>query len=162
MGRSLVSEEEIRALITMGHEEGTVEESEAQMLHKVFEFGDRPAREIMVPRTEVIFIEKGSKILDYFQLYIEHPLNRYPVFEEKRDNVIGILSSKDILLSLARGTCDIERTIDDLIRPAFFAYEGKHINEILAEMREKNYHMCIVVDEYGGVAGVLTGNRGRC
>jgi putative hemolysin len=156
MGRSLVSEEEIRAMITVGHMDGTVEESEAEMLHKVFEFGDRPVREIMVPRTEIIFIEKGSKIADYFQIYQEHPLNRYPVFEEKRDNVIGIISSKDILMSLAKGTCDTDLTIDNIIRPALFAPETKRINEILSEMRDKNYHMCIVIDEYGGVAGLAT------
>jgi putative hemolysin len=79
-----------------------------------------------------------------------------PVFEEKRDNVIGIISSKDILMSLAKGTCDTELTIDNIIRPALFAPETKRINEILAEMRDKNYHMCIVIDEYGGVAGLAT------
>jgi putative hemolysin len=156
MGRSLVSEEEIRTLITVGHQDGTVEEAEAEMLHKVFEFGDRPVREIMVPRTEIIFIEKGSKIADYLTLYQQHPLNRYPVFHEKRDNVVGIVSSKDILMSLAKGTCDIEQTIDNIIRPALFAPETKRMNEILAEMRDRNYHMCIVIDEYGGVAGLTT------
>jgi putative hemolysin len=156
LGCSLVSEEEIRTMIEAGTRDGTVEESEAEMLHKVFEFGDRPAREIMVPRTEVVFIQKGSTIADFFKLYMEHPLNRYPVFEDRRDNVVGIVSSKDVLMSLARGTCDINRTIDDIIRPAFFAPESKRISEILAEMRDKNYHMCVVIDEYGGVAGIIT------
>jgi putative hemolysin len=156
MGHSLVSEEEIRTMITVGHKEGTVEESEAEMLHKVFEFGDRPVREIMVPRTEIIFMEKGATIADFLKLYQEHPLNRYPVFEEKRDNTIGIVSAKDILMSLARGTCDTGRTIDDIIRPVLFAPEGKRISEILAEMRNENYHLCIVIDEYGGVAGLTT------
>ena len=87
---------------------------------------------------------------------MERPLTRYPVFEQKRDNVVGTFSSKDILMSLAKGTCDVERTIDDLIRPAYFAPEAKRISEILAEMRDRNYHMCIVVDEYGGVAGIIT------
>jgi putative hemolysin len=156
VGGSLVSEEEIRAMIDVGHKSGTVEQTEAEMLHKVFEFGDRPARDIMVPRTEVIFIEKGSKMTDYFNLYIKSPKSRYPVFENKRDNVIGVVSSKDVLMSLAKGTCEIEKTIDELIRPTFFAPEGKRISEILAEMRDKNYHMCIVIDEYGGVAGIIT------
>jgi putative hemolysin len=156
VGRSLISEEEIRAMINIGHREGTVEQSEAEMLHKVFEFGDRPAREIMVPRTEIVFIEKGSKIADYFNIYMARPMNRYPVYQEKRDNVVGIISSKDILMSLAQGTCDVDRTIDDIIRPAYFAPEGKRISEILAEMREESLHMCIVIDEYGGVAGLIT------
>jgi putative hemolysin len=143
-------------MINVGSREGTFEIAEAEMLHKVFEFGDRPAREIMVPRTEVIWLEKGSRIEDFFKLYVERPLNRYPVFQEKRDNVVGILSTKDILLALARGTCDINRSIDDLVRPAYFAPEGKRISEILTEMQDKNYHMCIIVDEYGGTAGIVT------
>ena len=156
VGGSLVGEEEIRAMINVGTRDGTVEEAEADLLHKVFEFSDRPAREIMVPRTEVTWVEKGTKIQDFFKIYIEHPHTRYPVFEERLDNVVGIISSKDMLMSLAQGTCNIEMTIDDIIRPAYFAPEVKQIGELLAEMRDKNYHMCIIVDEYGGTAGMLT------
>jgi putative hemolysin len=156
VGRSLVSEEEIRTMISAGQRDGVVEKAEAEMLHKVFEFGDRPAREIMVPRTEVSWVEKGTRIEDFFKIYMEHPYTRYPVFEGKRDNVVGVIASKDMLMLLAKGTCDIESTIDDIIRPAYFAPEGKRINELLAEMRDKKLHMCIIVDEYGGTAGILT------
>jgi putative hemolysin len=156
VGGSLISAEEIRTMINVGSRDGTVQKDEAEMLHKVFEFGDRPAREVMVPRTEVVWIEKGSKIIDFFKLYMEHPLNRYPVFESKWDNVAGIISSKDVLMTLAKGTCDIEKTIDELIRPAYYAPEGKRIGELLTEMRDKSYHMCIVVDEYGGTSGIVT------
>jgi len=156
VGRSLVSEEEIRTMINVGTRDGTVEEAQADLLHKVFEFSDRPAREIMVPRTEVTWVEKGTKIEDFFKIYIEHPHTRYPVFYERLDNVVGVISSKDMLMSLAQGTCDIEKTIDDIIRPAYFAPESKQIGELLAEMRDNNYHLCVIVDEYGGTAGVLT------
>ena len=156
VGGSLISSEEIRTMINIGSRDGTVEKAEAEMLHKVFEFGDRPAREIMVPRTEVTWVEKGTRIEDFFKIYIGHPYTRYPVFEERRDNVVGVISSKDMLMSLAKGTCDIERTIDDIIRPAYFAPEGKRINELLAEMRDKNLHLCIIIDEYGGTAGIVT------
>ena len=156
VGGSLVSQEEIRAMINVGHRDGIVATQEAEMLHKVFEFGDRPAREIMVPRTEIIWVEKGTPMTEFFKLYIEHPLNRYPVYEGKLDNAVGLVSSKDVLMGLAKGTCDIERTVDDFIRPIFFAPENKRISEILAEMRDKTYHMCLVVDEYGGVAGLIT------
>ena len=156
VGRSLVSEEEIRTMINVGTRDGTVQESQADLLHKVFEFSDRPAREIMVPRTDVIWVEKGTKIEDFFKVYIEHPHTRYPVFDERRDNVVGVISSKDMLMSLAQGTCDIGKTIDDIIRPAYFAPESKHIGELLAEMRDNNFHLCVIVDEYGGTAGVLT------
>jgi putative hemolysin len=156
VGGSLVSEEEIRTMINAGSRDGTVQKEEAEMLHKVFEFGDRPAREVMVPRTKVIWLEKGTQIADFFKLYMEYPLNRYPVFEEKRDNVVGIISSKDVLMSLAKGTCDIDKSIDELIRPAYFSPEGKRIGELLTEMRDKSYHMCIIIDEYGGTAGIVT------
>jgi putative hemolysin len=156
VANSLISEEEIRTMISAGQRDGVVEQAEAEMLHKVFDFGDRPAREIMVPRTKVIWVEKGKRIADFFNLYQEHPLNRYPVFEERRDNVVGIISAKDVLLAVTRGACDTSRLIDDLIRPAYFAPESKRIIEILAEMRAKNLHMCVVVDEYGGTAGILT------
>ncbi|MDD5701742.1 MAG: hemolysin family protein [Dehalococcoidales bacterium] len=156
VGGSLVSEEEIRAMITAGKEEGTFEKAEVEMLHKVFEFGDRPAREVMVPRTEVTWIEKGTTIGGFFKIYVDHPYTRYPVYEDKRDNVVGIISSKDLLMSLAKGACDTERTIDDIIRPAYFAPENKRINDLLTEMRAKSYHMCVVIDEYGGTSGIIT------
>ncbi len=158
VGHSLIGEEEIRFMIIAGQRDGGVEEAEAEMLHKVFEFGDRPAKEIMVPRTEVVWVEKGTRMADFFTLYQEHPLTRYPVFNERRDNVIGVLSAKEVLLALAKGngTCELNRTIDDLVRPPYFAPESKHISEILAEMRAKNYHLCVVIDEYGGTSGILT------
>ena len=157
--RSIVSAEEIRTMISVGHKEGTVEEEEAEMLHKVFDFGDRPVREVMVPRPEVVCIEKGSKLADFFVLYAESPLSRFPVYQENMDNVVGILSVKDVLMALASGTMDKESVIDDLIRPAYFTPETKLINELFAEMRDKNYRMAVVVDEYGGTAGIVSLSR---
>jgi len=156
VGGSLVSPEEIRTMINVGSRDGTVQKDEADMLHKVFEFGDRPAREVMVPRTEVVWVEQGTRIDDFFKLYLEHPLNRYPVFAGSMDKVVGILSAKDVLLILAKGSLDVHVTIDELIRPACFSPEGKRIGELLTEMRDQNYHMCIIVDEYGGTAGIIT------
>lgn len=157
--RSLASPEEIRTMISVGHKEGTVEEAEAEMLHKVFEFGDRPVREVMVPRLEVVSIEQGSKIADFLALYAESPLSRFPVYQENMDNVVGILSVKDVLMAQAKGSITDESTIDDLVRPAYFAPETKRINELFAEMRDKNYRMCVVVDEYGGTAGIVSLTR---
>ncbi|MFC2007595.1 hemolysin family protein [Chloroflexota bacterium] len=159
ISRSLASEEEIRTMISVGHEEGTVEEHEAEMLHKVFEFGDRPVREVMVPRPEVVCIEQGSMMSDFLALYADSPLSRFPVFDENMDNVIGILSVKDALMALAKDMVDEESTIDDLIRPAYFAPETKHIDELFTEMRDDNYRMCVVVDEFGGTAGVVSLTR---
>ena len=155
----LASPEEIRTMISVGHKEGTVEEHEAKMLHRVFEFGDRPVREVMVPRPEVVSIEQGSTIADFLKLYTQSPLSRFPVYKENMDNVIGILSVKDVLMALAKGNVTEESTIDDLVRPAYFAPDSKHIDELFVEMRDKNYRMCVVVDEYGGTAGVVSLSR---
>jgi len=157
--RSLVSEEEIRTMISVGHQEGTVEEDEAEMLHKVFDFGNRPVREVMVPRPEVICIEQGSKLADFLSLYAKSPLSRFPVFQENMDNVVGILSVKDVLMAQAKGTIDNQGVIDDLIRPAYFTPETKRISELFAEMQNKNYRMAVVVDEYGGTAGIVSLSR---
>ena len=157
--RLLATDEEIRTMISVGHREGTVGESEAKMLHRVFDFGDRPVHEVMVPRPEVVCIEEGSTIADFLTLYAESPLSRFPVYQENMDNVVGILAVKDVLMALAKGTVSDGSTIDDLTRPAYFAPESKHIGELFAEMREENYRMCVVVDEYGGTAGVVSLTR---
>jgi putative hemolysin len=154
--RSLASEEEIRTMISMGHKEGTVEQEEATMLHNVFEFGNRPVLEVMVPRTEVIWVTKGTKIADFLKLYAENPLSRFPVYEENIDNVIGILAVKDILMAQAKGQLNDKSTIDDLIRPAYFAPETKRVSELFTEMRDENYRITVVVDEFGGTAGIVS------
>jgi putative hemolysin len=116
--KSLVSPDEIRAMITAGHKEGTVEESEADMLHAVFDFGDRPVSDVLVPRLEVVGIEKGKTIGEFLSVYSANPMSRFPVFEENMDNILGILSIKDVLMALAKGNANNESLIDDLIRPA--------------------------------------------
>jgi putative hemolysin len=156
MPTSLISEEEIRTMISVGHKEGTVEEGEAEMLHKVFEFGNRPVREIMVPRTEVVWVTRGTKLADFLDLYAQNPLSRFPVYEENIDNVVGILSVKDIVMTQARETFNEEATIDDMIRPAYFAPETKRVSELFAEMRDKNFRMTVIIDEFGGTAGIVS------
>jgi putative hemolysin len=159
MPRSLVSEEEIRTMISVGHKEGTVEKDEAEMLHNVFDFGNRPVREVIIPRTEVVWVEKGAKLPDFLSIYAESPLSRFPVYEDNMDNVVGILSVKDVLMAQAKGTIDNESPIDDLIRPAYFTPETKRISELFTEMRDKNYRMAVVVDEFGGTAGIVSLSR---
>ena len=157
--RSLATSDEIRTMISVGHKEGTVEEHEAKLLHRVFEFGDRPAREVMIPRPDVVAIEQGSKLDDFLKLYSETPLSRFPVFNENMDNVVGILSVKDVLMAVATGKVDETSLVDELMRPAYFAPESKPIDELFVEMREQNYRMCVVVDEFGGTAGVVSLSR---
>ncbi|MFH1647436.1 MAG: hemolysin family protein [Chloroflexota bacterium] len=157
--RSIISDEEIRTMISLGRREGTVEEAEARMLHRVFEFGDRPVYEVMVPRLEVTALPQGSTVADFLKLYTEKPLSRFPVYKENMDNVVGILSVKDVLMARARGTISNGSTIDELVRPSYFTPESKRINELFFEMRDNNYRMAVVVDEYGGTAGIVSLTR---
>ena len=157
--RSLASEEEIRNMISVGHREGTVEESEARMLRKVFDFGDRRVREIMVPRPDVVSIEKGSKIADFLALYAQFPRSRFPVYQENMDNVVGILAIKDVLMAQAKAAINRQGLIDELVRPAYFTPETKLVNELFNEMRDRSYRMAVVVDEFGGTAGIVMLSR---
>lgn len=156
MPQTLISEEEIRSMISVGRDEGTVEESEAELLHKVFLFGDRTVREVMTPRPEVVFIEEGTKLPEFFGIYADYPHTRFPVYRDTIDNVIGILSIKDILMSQAQGNLDKKSVMDELVRPAVFVPETKRIAELFAEMQSQGYNMCIVVDEYGVNTGIVT------
>lgn len=155
-GKTLVSEGEIRSAINVGQVEGVVEQDEARMLHKVFEFTDRPVGKVMVPRTEIAWVEQGTKIGEFLDIYAQTPYSRFPVYKDNTDNVVGILFVKDILMKLNGGIIDKEAVIDDLIRPAHFVPESKHLGELLTEMRNGGYHVVMVVDEYGGIAGMVT------
>jgi putative hemolysin len=157
--RSIISDEEIRTMISVGRDEGTVAEGEAKLLHKVFDFGDRPVHEVMVPRLEVAALEQGSTIADFLKLYTESPISRFLVYRENMDNVVGVLSVKDVLMARAKGTLGNESTIDDLVRPAYFTPETKRINELFFEMRDNGYRMAVIVDEYGGTAGIVSLSR---
>ena len=154
--RKLVSEGEIRSAISAGEDEGVVKEDEAEMLHKVFEFTDRPVSKIMIPRTEIAWVEQGTKLSDFLAIYVQTPYSRFPVYKDNTDNVVGILFAKDVLMKLTDNCASEEIVIDDLIRPAHFVPESKHLGELLTEMRDGGYHVVIVVDEFGGIAGMVT------
>ena len=151
-----ISQEEIKTAITLGADEGVWEEDEAEMLHKCFGFSDRPVYETMVPRTEIVWIEKGIMLADFLAIYRISPHSRFPVYEGTPDNVIGVLYIKDVLMTLTDGTLKSDGLIDDMIRPVYFVPENKPMGALLSEMRQNNYKMAIVVDEFGGVAGIVT------
>jgi putative hemolysin len=151
-----ISEEEFRTAISIGEAEGVMEGNEAEMLHKVFEFTDRPVSKIMVPRTEITWVEQGTNISDFLNLYTQGRYSRFPVYKDNTDNVVGILHAKDVLMKLTDESADKDSAIDDLVRPAYFVPEGKHLGELLAEMRDGGHHAAIVVDEFGGIAGMVT------
>jgi len=155
-GKDLVSEGEIRSVINVGESEGVVEENEAKMLHKVFEFTDRPVSKIMIPRTEIAWVEQRTKLSDFLDIYARRPYSRFPVYKDNTDNVVGILSAKDVLLKLTDDGVDREAAINDFMRPAYFVPESKRLGELLTEMRNGAYHVVLVVDEFGGVAGMVS------
>ena len=154
--KKLVSEGEIRSAISVGESEGVVDQDEAKILQKVFEFTDRPVSKVMVPRTEIAWVEQGTKLSDFLDLYTRGRYSRFPVYKENTDNVVGILHAKDVLMKLTDGAADREDVIDDLVRPAYFVPEGKRLGELLAEMRDGGHQAAIVVDEFGGMAGMAT------
>jgi len=155
-GKKLVSEGEIRSAIGVGESEGVVEQDEAEMLRKVFEFTDRPVSKIMIPRTEISWVAQGTTLSDFLSLYAEGRYSRFPVYKENTDNVTGMLHAKDVLMRLTDDLNNGDTIIDDLMRPAYFVPEGKRLGELLAEMRDGGHHAAVVVDEFGGISGMVT------
>jgi putative hemolysin len=151
-----VTEDEIKALISIGEEEGALDIDEKAMLHKVFEFGDTLAVEAMRPRTEIVPVEKDARVSDVLSLVAEHGHSRYPVVEDTVDNVQGVLYVKDLLVAMAKNELDSDSTITRMVRPAYFVPETKRVRELLTEMQEQKMQMVVVIDEYGGTAGLVT------
>ncbi len=151
-----VTEDEIKAMISIGEEEGALNLEEKAMLHKVFEFGDTLAVEAMQPRTEIISIGKDATVADALALVSQHGHTRFPVIEDTVDNIVGILNTKDLMVAMSRGEIDQYNTITRLVRPPYFIPETKLVRQLLTEMQEQKLHMVIVIDEYGGTAGLVT------
>ena len=152
----IVSVEEIRSMISVGTEEGSVDEAQAEMLHNVFEFGRRSVRDVMTPRPEVISIEEGTKFADFLAVYSDFPHTRFPVHRDSLDHIVGIISAKDVLIAEARGAIDKNSIIDELVRPVHFVPETKRVVHLLAEMQDHANHMVVVVDEFGVTSGIVT------
>lgn len=151
-----VTEGELRMLIGLSAESGEVGGPEAELLERVFHFHDRRVNEVMVPRTEITWLDRGISAGEFYGIFNKAPRSRFPVFEESIDNVVGIVGIKDVLRALARGEIDASSPIETCLRPAYFVPESKLIGELLAELREERQQMAIAVDEYGGTAGLVT------
>lgn len=154
--KNIVSEDEILTAITVGEAEGVWKEDEAEMLHNALEFADRPVKEVMQQRTDIAWIEQGISLAEFLGVYRKAPYSRFPVYEGTPDTVVGVLTIKDVLMALSDNSLAKDSPIDGLVREVHFVPESKHLGELLAEMRNKNYHMVVVIDEYGGVAGIAT------
>ena len=151
-----VTEEEIRTMISVGSESGTVEAVEAEMLEKVFHFGDRQVQEIMTPRTEIVWVERDTTLGEFLAIYSQKTHTRFPVYEDDKENVTGILSVKDLLQTMAQDSLQPDSKVANVLRPAYFVPETKLIGELFSELRLAGQQMAIVIDQHGGVAGLVT------
>jgi putative hemolysin len=156
---SSITEGELRTLIDIGEAEGTFETSEAEMLEKVFQFGDRQVREVMTPRVEMVTIQEGGNFREFLDIYAQYTHTRFPVFTETADDITGIISAKDLLNKLATDGVDYSASATDVQREAYFVPETKRISGLFDELRQFGHQMAIVIDEFGGVAGLVTLKR---
>jgi putative hemolysin len=147
------TEEEVQAYIDVGRQEGILEKEEEKLLLSIVDFGDTRVREVMTPRTDVVWIDVGSSLTVLFDLFVESKYSRIPVVRGSIDTVVGIVHVKDCLQALRSGA---NRPISELMREAYFVPETKKVSELLREFQRRHLWMAIVVDEYGGVSGVVT------
>lgn len=151
------SEAELRDLVDQAHERGLVEESEHEMIHSVFELGDTLVRELMVPRTEMVWIERSKSLRQALSLALRSGFSRIPVIDENLDTIIGIAYVKDLALrSHEYHEAEQSEKVEEHLRNATFVPETKTASELLKEMQRDQIHLAIVVDEYGGTAGLIT------
>lgn len=156
MPGELLSREEVHAAVCMGEEAGTVDKASADMLKKVLKIGDRRVQEIMTARTEVAWIEQGTKLADFLNMYAQTPHPRYPIYKDNFDNVKGILATRDVLLELAHGSLNLGSTVAEFLRPAHFVLESKSVGELLIEMQDRKSETAIMVNKYGNPSGIVT------
>ena len=150
-----VTEEEIKAMINIGEEEGEIEEEEKEMLHRVFEFGDTEVSEAMVPRTEMVTINADESVLDAMKLVADKGYSRYPVIKDNIDDIKGILYIKDLLITMSQTEIDT-LSVSNFMRDPFYVPINKMVSELLDDMRKSKVHIALVMDEYGGTAGLVT------
>ena len=151
---TLISEEDIKAVIETGEEQGVLDVQERDMLHSVFALGDKQVHEVMVPRTDIVAIDVNTPPQEVLESVVSAGHSRIPVYEGSSDQIIGVLYVKDLFRRLARGEKDV--TVRPFLRPAQFVPETKKVDELLREMQRAKVHIAIVVDEYGGTAGLVT------
>jgi putative hemolysin len=150
-----MSEAELRMLLTRSTEHGEIEQEERGMIEKVFDFADKDAADVMIPRPEVVALSISLPPDEALRAVIDSPYTRYPVYRETLDDVVGILHIRDLFSAmLERGIADVE--LEPLLRAAHIVPETKDLASLLQEFRRTNTHFAVVVDEYGGTAGILT------
>ncbi len=151
---ALVTEEEIMMLVDAGSEGGAIEDEEKEMIYSIFQFGDTLTREVMVPRIDMVALEINTPLKDALNVIVEAGHSRIPVYEESIDHIRGLLYAKDLLQAWRDGQLD--RPIREMLRPAYFVPESKKAVDLLTDLQQRKIHLAIVVDEYGGTAGLVT------
>ena len=151
-----LTEEEMKAMISIGEEEGTLEKEEKEMLHKVFEFGDKKVSEAMVPRTEIVAVSEDAVVADVLEFLTTNGYSRYPVIKDTVDNIVGLLYVKDILIKMEKEEVTRTTPIKNIVRDAYYIPESKMVTELLDEMQKNKFQVAIIVDEHGGTAGLIT------
>ena len=149
-----VSEGDIRSMAEVGHEEGSIHEDERELIHSIFEFGDTIAREVMVPRPDIVAVEDTETLRDVQALVLEHGYSRIPVYREDLDDVVGIVFAKDVLKALHQGKTDMP--LADIVRKPRWVPESKKVADLLREMQREKFHQALVTDEYGSVTGIIS------
>ena len=147
-----ITEEDLRTIVEVGHEEGVIESDEKKMIYNVFDFGDSVAKDIMVPRTDMACIDAEATYEEFMEVVREQMYTRYPVYEETTDHVIGIVNIKDVLLAERRK----EFCIRDYLREPYYTYEYMKTADLMVELRKTQNNIAIVLDEYGATAGLIT------
>jgi len=150
-----LTEEELLTVLHVSEEQGVIEEQEHQMIHGIIEIGDKTVREVMIPRTDIVGIELGAQLRDVVRLFKLDRHTRMPVYEGDIDHIVGLIHVKDLLLFYTLSSSR-KFEMDKVLRPIEFVPEQKKVDELLNEMRVKKQHMMVVVDEYGGTAGMVT------
>lgn len=151
-----LTEGELRMMIDLSQQQGAVESGEAQRLHRVFHFHDRRLSEIMTPRTEIVWIAKGTTLRQFLTLYAENSHTRFPVYEGNQETVLGVLSNKEMLIAQGREQIGMDDPVTDNMRPVDFIPETVTISDAFDAMQEQRLSMMLVTNEYGGIAGLVT------
>jgi CBS domain containing-hemolysin-like protein len=149
-----LTEQELMTVLHVSEEQGVIEEEEREMIHGIIEIGDKSVREVMVPRTDITAIERSTPLEEITKVFSEHRHTRLPVYEGDVDHIVGLVHVKDLLLFLVREHASFE--LDRVMRPIKYTPESKKVDELLHQMQAEKVHMVVVLDEYGGTAGLVT------
>lgn len=148
--------DELKLIVRESQQQGAIEAHQEEMLQKVFRFGDRQVHEVMIPRPDVVGVERGARVQDLLGLFSEASHARFPVYEDDLDNIVGIVAIKDVLRALAQDPAEMDASVGTLVRPALCVPETVAITDLFTNMRASHNQMAVVIDEYGGTAGIVT------